>query len=87
MENGRTYNDNKRKNPVSTDKDHPEYTDPEYWAYYYDPRYCSGSRSEYVGRMVSRYSARENVRPKKTNKVVAFLRKVYTYITLWIHSD
>ncbi len=36
-----------------------EKTDPAYWDFYYDPRYCSGSREQYVGEMVSRHKKDE----------------------------
>ena len=36
----------------------PDKSDPAYWAFYYDERYCGPSREAYVERMVKQYAGR-----------------------------
>ena len=42
-------------------------SDPAYWDFYYDPRYCGPSREAYVGRMVSQNTPepREEIPPRE----------------------
>ena len=43
--------------PPSFDTDK---SDPAYWAFYYDPRYCGPSREAYIERMAKQYASQTN---------------------------
>ena len=38
-------------------------SDPAYWAFYYDPRYCGPSREAYIERMVKQYAGHPEKSP------------------------
>lgn len=46
-------------------------TNPAYWDFYYDERYCGPSREAYIERMVKQYSTRKEKSPTTTSHYVA----------------
>ena len=44
----------KKDRPPLAQKE-PDRTDPNYWYFVYDPRYCGGSREDYCERMAAKY--------------------------------